>query len=99
MAVLAITSRTERAPMGSHWLQSFRVSCSTGTPTDEYVPTGLNKIISVVGCAVIGAAGGLSTVAFVKNARGSAGTEDTYGGDLGIEADDARVVEVTVLGD
>lgn len=100
MAAVAHTVVVEGIPLGQYYLDVYRTSALGTGAQDEWIATGRSKIISVLGCVVIGAvdpAGGPPHVA--KNARGSNVSEDTNPGDLGIEVEDAttNIVEIACL--
>ena len=96
MAVLAITSKSARIPLGPYWMQAFRVTCGD-TASDEWIVTGFSDVKAVVGSVIIGATEEADTNCFLRNAQGT-GAAATSGGCLGIQVGAALPIEVTVLG-
>jgi hypothetical protein len=100
MAVLTATELMPFQPVGSMFQRAFSVDVATQSATDEWIVTGLEKIVGVVGQACIGAGGQTSTPNFLLNVQGTAGTAGSSGGDLAIEITDATnaTLNVTVIG-
>jgi len=98
MAVLAVASRSARIPAGPYWMQSFITTTTAGAQDDEWIVTGFENVVAVLGDAVIGATAGTETNNYEKNQEGTAAAATAGFGLLGIETQAALTVEVTVLG-
>jgi len=98
MAVLTITSRSAKMPMGPYWMQTFGVTAANPAASDEWIVTGFNNVVAVVGSVITGATEDIDTNCFLRNAEGT-GAAATSGGSLGVQVGAALPIEVTVLGD
>lgn len=85
---------------GEYEFKTFRVAVTNANAADEWIDTGLQWIVGIVGFAPIGTAVVANAPAFKKNCQGTGGTEDTAstGGDLAIESDATTTYSVTVFG-
>lgn len=95
MAALSATQLGNRKPVGDVIEETWKATTGVAA-ADEWIATGLSEIESVVGAVVNGAA--TSGLNFLLNAQGTGETEDDDPGDLGIEAEAAVEVIVTVRG-
>jgi hypothetical protein len=95
----AATVIEKRIPLGKDFATIFRVTVTNTGATDEWVTTAITNLSNIK--AVFGQALGaaLSCLNFVMNdITGTAGTEDTTPGGLGIEAEAAGDILVIVIG-
>jgi hypothetical protein len=97
MAVLTATALTGKIPHGEHFCRTFSVTIANANAADEWIVTGLSKVITVLGIIRNGTAVGANLPAIVKNAAGTGQTADTTMGALALEGD-AATYEVTVVG-
>lgn len=96
MAALSTTKRGDRVPVGQYWEQTFEVALTGTNPADEWIVTGFDEVVSVVGAVVIGTAGLADWPAFKMNLAGTGGASTP--GALGIESVTAQTIQVTVRG-
>ena len=95
MAALTATKVTDREPVGNLFMQTFRATPGSAA-ADEYILTGFQTVLAVVGFAPMGAT--LASMNFVLNALGTGQTENTTQGALGVESSTTGQFQVTVLG-
>lgn len=96
MAQLAAVKVGDRIPAGRYFEQTFLVALTGTNPADEWIVTGFDEVVSVVGYAVIGTAGLADAPAFMLNLLGTGGAASA--GALGIESITAQLIQVTVRG-
>jgi hypothetical protein len=96
MAVLSATKIGDRIAVGRYFEQTFEVALSGTNPADEWIVTGFDEVVSVVGFAVIGTAGLADVPAFKYNLAGTGGAATP--GALGMESVTAQTIHVTVRG-
>jgi hypothetical protein len=86
-------------PNGQYKIVTYSVSATNAAATDEWIATGGEEVLCVVGCSVIGTVPLTTTPVFVKNANGTGVTAGANPGNLGVEFTDATdiTVDLTVM--
>lgn len=97
MAQLEAVRIGDRVPVGRYWEQTFQVTLPGGSNLDEWIDTGFDEVVTVVGCIVI-----LSSIGdpeFPLFSLNTAGIEEPpSAGAVGIAAISEEIIHVTVRG-
>ena len=87
----------DRVPVGRYWEQTFQVVLPGGAALDEWIDTGFDEIVTVVGCIVI--LSSISDPEFPLFSLNTAGIEEPPApGALGIASSSEETVHITVRG-
>jgi hypothetical protein len=81
---------------GQYKMATYRVTTTDASQTDEWVATGGEEVLDVIGFAVDGTVSNLSA-SFVLNASGTGATAGANPGNLGIETESTATLNVTLL--
>jgi hypothetical protein len=100
MAVLTTTTKMNYpVPDGQTKVRVYNVTVASQSATDEWIATGGEEVIAVLGVSPLNGTAGLTpNLSIVLNARGTGATAGANPGDLGIETADTTdvIVDITV---